>query len=163
MKYDVLSVLTIARWRYHAEGALLLMDVGVHYLCTSFNVCVCMCVRECVCFLLACSWGAAERGRVWLCGGLQTVRRHRLDAGRSALIGSLQICLQEREHPALLPLPSEGWSVQQRRGRPFRTRHHHLLCRGRLVKNEVMSEERQCFLGLSSHIAFKSQWRDVSG
>ena len=93
------------------------------------------CVRLRVClFPTACSWRAAEWGRVWLCGGLQTIWGHWLDASCSAFSRGIKICLQKREHPALLPLPGEGWSLQQRRGRPIWTRHNYLFRRGGWVK-----------------------------
>lgn len=79
------------------------------------------------------SRGAAERPGLRLRGGLPPTWGSGLDAGRRHVARRLQIRLQEREHPSVFPLPSQGRGLQQHGRGSVQSRDHHLLGWGRSV------------------------------
>lgn len=87
------------------------------------------------------SRGAAERPGLWLRGRLPPTWGSRLDAGRRHVARRLQIRLQEREHPSVFPIPSQGRGLQQHGRGTLQPRDHHLLSRGRSVQVDLKGEK----------------------
>lgn len=75
--------------------------------------------------------GAAERGWLWLRGGVPAAGHAQLDADGGGVGGRRALRVPQREPAALLALRGQSGRLQQQRGGLLQPRHCCLLGRGR--------------------------------